>query len=576
MPNGCVSTEQIYIHSKLMIADDRCAILGSANINDRSMNGDRDSEIALVIEDMQFEDGVVNEKPYRRGVTASKLRMQLFREHLGLTDDDLSIVDPTSDRTWNAVKAAAVSNTKIFESVFDCAPSNRMRAFASFQSIDVTQIYENQRLNVLKVPGRSHVWDAQNLKDGDYAPWTDVNGVPIAADRVDLHEFEVDNYKDKKKKHLFSMDHDGWCYARNFSIFQEIRTMKTDYRKREKLQHLVADRLMAQVRRRRWVKKGLLPPEHQRRDSSFSVASDDEEHGRFYSIWRRLQQGDFSRSNSMNMTPSHFSNMDTAGGIAGSSSVGGTGAGTGRTRRLHNSTSMSSDRTGPIMMGDTSVSMPVVLGDTPSYPNSPMVSSFQQTPQSPSAASHAGARSARTSSLLGGVMGRTRANTRSARESFYNLFNSHADRRFLDTDGGESSVDSSDYGGGHGLRASLKRWYSTMDVLDFGRRSRFNAEYFDTEDDVHGDEPLLEDGRGSIRSFHTTRNGGEGDEAVMSTDKADCQISHVQTAATVPKENESRARGQLSEIRGHLVEFPLDFLVEEILKPSVLPADIHI
>ncbi|KAI9916383.1 hypothetical protein PsorP6_016997 [Peronosclerospora sorghi] len=74
MPNGCVSTDQIYIHSKLMIVDDRCAIICSANINDRSMNGDRDSEIALVIEDMQYEDGIMNEKPYRRDITASKLR----------------------------------------------------------------------------------------------------------------------------------------------------------------------------------------------------------------------------------------------------------------------------------------------------------------------------------------------------------------------------------------------------------------------------------------------------------------------------------------------------------------------
>lgn len=32
-----------------MIVDDRRVICGSANINDRSMNGDHDSEIALVI-----------------------------------------------------------------------------------------------------------------------------------------------------------------------------------------------------------------------------------------------------------------------------------------------------------------------------------------------------------------------------------------------------------------------------------------------------------------------------------------------------------------------------------------------
>lgn len=36
-------TEIIYVHSKLMIVDDKRAIIGSANINDRSLLGSRDS-----------------------------------------------------------------------------------------------------------------------------------------------------------------------------------------------------------------------------------------------------------------------------------------------------------------------------------------------------------------------------------------------------------------------------------------------------------------------------------------------------------------------------------------------------
>ena len=38
-------TEQIYVHSKLMIVDDDVVVMGSANINDRSMRGSRDSEV---------------------------------------------------------------------------------------------------------------------------------------------------------------------------------------------------------------------------------------------------------------------------------------------------------------------------------------------------------------------------------------------------------------------------------------------------------------------------------------------------------------------------------------------------
>lgn len=43
-------TELIYVHSKLMIVDDKIVICGSANINDRSLIGKRDSEIAVLIE----------------------------------------------------------------------------------------------------------------------------------------------------------------------------------------------------------------------------------------------------------------------------------------------------------------------------------------------------------------------------------------------------------------------------------------------------------------------------------------------------------------------------------------------
>lgn len=46
-------SEIIYIHSKLMIIDDEIVLMGSANINDRSLMGTRDSEIAMVIQDNQ-------------------------------------------------------------------------------------------------------------------------------------------------------------------------------------------------------------------------------------------------------------------------------------------------------------------------------------------------------------------------------------------------------------------------------------------------------------------------------------------------------------------------------------------
>ena len=39
------------VHAKLMIVDDRTCICGSANINERSQSGDRDSEVSTLLVD---------------------------------------------------------------------------------------------------------------------------------------------------------------------------------------------------------------------------------------------------------------------------------------------------------------------------------------------------------------------------------------------------------------------------------------------------------------------------------------------------------------------------------------------
>ena len=57
MRNDVLTTEQVYIHAKVCIVDDRLAIIGSANINERSQRGDRDSELAAIIKDKDMIDG---------------------------------------------------------------------------------------------------------------------------------------------------------------------------------------------------------------------------------------------------------------------------------------------------------------------------------------------------------------------------------------------------------------------------------------------------------------------------------------------------------------------------------------
>ncbi|KAI0338902.1 phospholipase D [Trametopsis cervina] len=82
-----LTTEQVYIHGKILIVDDRLAIIGSANINERSQRGDRDSEIAAVIRDTDMIDGSMAGKPFKVGRFAHTLRVRLMREHLGVDVD---------------------------------------------------------------------------------------------------------------------------------------------------------------------------------------------------------------------------------------------------------------------------------------------------------------------------------------------------------------------------------------------------------------------------------------------------------------------------------------------------------
>jgi phospholipase D1/2 len=84
MRNWCVLMgklvqEIIYVHSKLMIVDDKYVICGSANINDRSMLGKRDSEVAAVVKDQEFFESTLNGQKVLVGKYANSLRKKIFK-----------------------------------------------------------------------------------------------------------------------------------------------------------------------------------------------------------------------------------------------------------------------------------------------------------------------------------------------------------------------------------------------------------------------------------------------------------------------------------------------------------------
>jgi len=160
---NCYVSEMLYIHSKLMIVDDRRVIMGSANINDRSQKGDGDSEIALVVEDNEILQTTMNGIPYAAAKFAATLRRKLYREHLGLMEpqncdleprpvtefmrpaphpiedeshlgEDRAVADPLADETISLWDNTARKNREIFTELFRPVPTNLVRSKAAYKA----------------------------------------------------------------------------------------------------------------------------------------------------------------------------------------------------------------------------------------------------------------------------------------------------------------------------------------------------------------------------------------------------------------------------------------------------------
>ncbi|KAL8669348.1 MAG: hypothetical protein Q9168_006053 [Polycauliona sp. 1 TL-2023] len=163
--NGNVSemdafvSEELYVHSKVLIADDRVVICGSANLNDRSQNGNHDSEIAIIVEDPTPVDSYMDGRPWRATKFAATLRRQLFRKHLGLlraqdmqrpdanfepigvpnvydfgSNEDLQVADPLSDSFTHLWNNQAHQNTAAFGRAFHPVPHDDVRTWKDYDS----------------------------------------------------------------------------------------------------------------------------------------------------------------------------------------------------------------------------------------------------------------------------------------------------------------------------------------------------------------------------------------------------------------------------------------------------------
>jgi phospholipase D1/2 len=150
-------SEELYIHSKLLIADDQTVICGSANLNDRSQLGDHDSEIAIIIQDPEPVESSMDGRPWRASRFAASLRREIFRKHLGLlkpqdmerpdenyqpvgvsnvydwgSNEDRQVVDPLSDEFQNLWNWRARTNTEAFAKVFHPVPDDKVKNWKEY------------------------------------------------------------------------------------------------------------------------------------------------------------------------------------------------------------------------------------------------------------------------------------------------------------------------------------------------------------------------------------------------------------------------------------------------------------
>jgi phospholipase D1/2 len=153
-------SEELYIHSKLMIVDDRTVICGSANLNDRSQLGSHDSEIAICIEDQAEIDSYMGGQPWKATKFAASLRRQIFRKHLGLippqdmqrpdqsftpvgrdpnlydwgSKEDHAVADPLAPSFHNLWKQTARTNTEAFRKIFHPVPDDTVKNWKQYDA----------------------------------------------------------------------------------------------------------------------------------------------------------------------------------------------------------------------------------------------------------------------------------------------------------------------------------------------------------------------------------------------------------------------------------------------------------
>lgn len=127
-------TEQIYVHSKLMVVDDMYALIGSANVNDRSLLGERDSELAVLVVDEATKRADINGTGSQREVRvfAHELRKKIWKKLFGIagevrpaTELGNAIDEPGKPDSWRLIQRRAAKNAELYEAAFPWVPRSK-------------------------------------------------------------------------------------------------------------------------------------------------------------------------------------------------------------------------------------------------------------------------------------------------------------------------------------------------------------------------------------------------------------------------------------------------------------------
>jgi len=134
-------SEQIYVHTKLIITDDQEMIIGSQNINDRSMSGTRDSELGVYVHhDPNQVNAVLGGKSVQVSSFVRAFRLRLWKEHLGLHQMDFQqIIQNYGDAICNEVYVdrwleVARKNTETFGKCFPYMPKDVTTKLSQYRS----------------------------------------------------------------------------------------------------------------------------------------------------------------------------------------------------------------------------------------------------------------------------------------------------------------------------------------------------------------------------------------------------------------------------------------------------------